>query len=265
MTSSSAAQWWQSPTILSTKVMHKRTRPRENAFVYDVYYLCVPDNKMGVLDKGMISRNRFGLLSYYDRDHGLRDGSDAMQWARGLLQQCNLDNGIASIIVIAMPRTLGFVFNPVSFWMCLAENGELKVVIAEVNNTFGEAHSYVLAHADGSFIGADDWLEADKNFHVSPFLAVEGSYRFRFAMKATLGIWIDYLGPDGEPTLLTSMACKPEPFTQINLIKHALRTPMVSLKALILIHWQAIKLMIKKITYHRKPAAPSTEYTQWRR
>ncbi len=258
-----SAAWWRSPAILATKVFHKRLRPRVNQFTYTVYYLALPEASFATAENAVLRFNRFGLLSYHDRDHGKRDGSDARDWARSLLQECKLDCAADSLIVIAMPRTAGFVFNPVSFWLCMSNEGNINAVIAEVHNTFGEAHSYVLAHANGAAIAADDWLVADKSFHVSPFLTVEGSYRFRFAMKDTLGIWIEYLGADGEATLLTSMHCTPEAYTTENLLKHALSMPFVSLKALILIHWQALKLTAKRIRYHRKPIPPATEYTLW--
>lgn len=257
-------EWWKSPAILSTKVMHKRLRPRVNQFTYDVYYVAIPERSFATLDNGVMRRNRFGVMSYYDRDHGLRNNEAASEWARSLLRQCKLDEAIETLILITMPRTMGFVFNPVSFWVGMAAEGTIRAVIAEVNNTFGETHSYVLAHSSGDAITADDWLVADKHFHVSPFLKVEGQYRFRFALRESLGIWIDYMGPDNEATLLTSMICKPQPFTRKNIVKYALALPMVSLKALILIHWQAMKLMAKKIKYLRKPEAPATEHTTWR-
>lgn len=257
-------EWWKNPAILGTKVMHKRLRPSVNQFTYDVYYIAIPEQSFAGLDNGVMRHNRFGVMSYYDRDHGKRNGEDASMWARALLRQCKLDEAIETLILVTMPRTMGFVFNPVSFWLGITTEGTLKAVIAEVNNTFGETHSYILAHSSGAAITADEWLEADKNFHVSPFLKVEGHYRFRFALRDSLGIWIDYMGPDNQTTLLTSMVCKPEPFTRRNMIKHALTLPMVSLKALVLIHWQAIKLMVKKVKYLRKPKAPATEYTTWR-
>lgn len=256
--------WWQKPAVLSTQVMHKRLSPKINQFVYRVYYLSLPEHGMADATSKGLRHNRFGAISFYDKDHGNRDGTNPCLWARAALQQCKLDIEGLSLIVVAMPRTWGFVFNPVSFWMCVNAEGALKAVIAEVNNTFGETHSYVLAHADGRDITADDWLEADKHFHVSPFLTVEGYYRFRFAWGKTVGIWIDHHAADGTPLLLTSMHCKPHTLNTTIIWKHVISLPLVSLKALALIHWQAIKLVAKKVRYYRKPSAPKEGLTTWR-
>jgi len=257
--------WWNTPQLLRAKVFHKRTEPAVNAFTYHVYYLVLPMHARAALPAAGITRDKFGLCSFYEKDHGLRDGSDSAIWAQHVLQKFELANTETSLVLVSMPRILGHVFNPVSFWFSLTANGECKSVIAEVNNTFGETHSYVLAHADGRSIMADDVFESDKNFHVSPFLKVEGSYRFRFALSETgMGIWIDYINVEGRTELLTMVTGKFQPLTRAGLWRMMLAIPLVTLKVIGLIHIQAFKLMGKKVKYLRKPSRPTDEVTKWR-
>lgn len=257
--------WWHAPHLMRAKVFHKRTEPRENAFTYHVYYLALPTAQIATLSQRVLKRERFGLLSFYHADHGTRDGSDSALWAQKLLQCFDLEKYSETMVLVSLPRVLGYVFNPVSFWLSFNASGELTSVIAEVNNTFGETHSYVLAHEGGRAIAADDWFEADKHFHVSPFLKVEGNYRFRFAVTPqSLSVVIDYQNAEGRTELLTSVAGRMQPFSDWAALRAALAIPFVSVKVIALIHYQAIKLLLKRVKYRVKPPPPTTEVTKWR-
>lgn len=246
--------WLNSPHLMRADVMHKRLLPREHGFNYRVYYFALPIEQLEDAAKGIFSIDCFNLLSYYHRDHGARDGSNAAQWARVLLAQFGKDGDVSHLVLITLPRIVGYVFNPVSFWLGFNAQGELRAAIAEVNNTFKETHSYVLAKADGSAIGSDDWLVTSKDFHVSPFLPVEGSYRFRIAPRDNkLGIWIDHYNANGELTLLTSLVGKMQPLTRATLWKAFFAVPLVTVKVIGLIHFEAIRLLAKKIRYINKP------------
>jgi DUF1365 family protein len=257
--------WWVHPQIMRTKVFHKRTEPAVNAFTYHVYYLAFQASKLATLPQRVMRHNRFGLLSYYHKDHGKRDGSDADDWAIALLQKFKLPHEGHTRILLTMPRVLGHVFNPVSFWLSIDEAGALKSVIAEVNNTFNETHAYVLAHDDGRDITTEDTFDTQKNFHVSPFLKVEGHYRFRFSVKPNgLGIWIDYFNAEGRNELCTSMVGTMQPFTDRSALRAFVQFPLVTLKVIALIHWQALRLFMKRVRYRAKPKPPTTEATKWR-
>lgn len=237
------------PQIFTAKVMHKRLFPKVNSFTYGVYYLVLPLSGI----KG-ISYNKFGILSFYDKDHGAKNGSNLDKWIRGVLKKHDLDNITQEVMLISMPRVMGYVFNPVSFWLCLDKKRNLRAVLCEVNNTFGETHSYLCAHEKGETIKSDDWLEAKKLFHVSPFLEREGHYKFRFDLKENkLGIWIDFYNEEGKKQLLTSLVGSLKPLTKSNLQKTFLQHPMVTLKTIFLIHWQALKIISKGIKYIPKP------------
>jgi DUF1365 family protein len=233
------------PQIYTAKVMHKRLFPRVNQFTYGVYYVALP-----LPAAPLPSR----LLSFHEQDHGARDGSDVDAWARHILADYGFHEIIAHITLITMPRVLGYVFNPVSFFMCLDKDNTLRAVIAQVHNTFGEQHSYLCARADHAPISPDEWLEADKLFHVSPFLPRNGYYKFRFALAdEQLGIWIDYYDQESNKQLLTALTGK---FTPLNAaaLRHAFWAyPLITLKVVTLIHWQALKLFGKGVRYIVKP------------
>lgn len=238
--------------IMFGHVMHARLFPKRNKFRYGIYYLEFPLSRINSLP---IAYNRFGLLSFYDKDHGRCDGSDLEPWARGILAEYGLgDVCDGEISLITLPRVLGYVFNPVSFWVCRDKNGAIRTVICEVHNTFGEHHSYICAHDDHRPITEKDTLEGEKVFHVSPFLIREGKYTFRFDLReGHFGVWIDYYAPDGDKQLVTSLAGKREAMTGEALRRAFWRYPLVTSKAIFLIHWQALKLISKGIKYIPRP------------
>lgn len=233
------------PKLYTAKVMHKRFFPKENAFCYGVYYLALPLPAPAI--PGF-------LAGFCARDVGLRDGSDPTPWARSIFADYDLDDKIEHVFLVTMPRVLGYVFNPVSFYMGFDSDGLLRAVLCEVHNTFGEQHSYLCAHPDHAPITDDDWLEAKKIFHVSPFLERNGHYKFRFNFKGDkLGVWIDYYDSSGRKQLATSLTGNFSPLDRRSLNQAFWRHPLVALRAIYLIHWQALRLLAKGIRYIPKP------------
>lgn len=232
--------------------MHKRFFPKENGFVYGIYYIAFPLSKMQALDHGWrFGVNRFALSGFYSKDHGPRNGGDLQEWIRGILSARGI-KADGEIVLVCMPRVLNHVFNPVSFWLCHDTAGKLRALLYEVNNTFGETHSYLCALPDD--MGSDTWLEAEKVFHVSPFLPREGHYRFRIhAQEDKLGIWINYHAADGRLQLATALTGKFSTWTNGTLHKVWWRYPLVSLVALMRIHWHALRLLVKGVRYIKKP------------
>ena len=242
------------PQIYTAKVMHKRLFPKVNGFVYKIYYLVLPLSKLhkNITTKNL-AINKFGLLSFFEKDHGGRDGK-CENWIRNTLKQHSLNEIVDEIVLVSMPRVMGYVFNPVSFWLCLDDKQNIRAVLCEVNNTFDETHSYLCTHEKGEIIKEDDIIEAIKLFHVSPFLKREGKYQFRFSLKENkLGIWIDFYNEEGKKQLITSLIGNLEPMTKSSLRKTFFKHPLVTLKTIFLIHWQAIKLISKGIKYISKP------------
>ena len=176
---------------------HGRKGAVKNAFRYSIDYV-VLDAETPPRTPFLFARNRAGLMSLHDDDHGgpPKSGRGAA-WVRDVLaaHQINLSGRID---LLAQPRLLGHVFNPVSFWLCHDDDGVLRAVIAEVTNTFGDRHSYLCAHPDLREISKDETLQAQKLMHVSPFQPIEGGYTFRFAISPDeIHIVIDYARCEG--------------------------------------------------------------------
>jgi DUF1365 family protein len=197
--------------------------------------------------------NRVAAIAFHERDHGPRDGSNLEAWARDILKTyCSAADG--DIMLVAMPRVMNYVFNPVSFWLCRDKNRQLRAVLCEVHNTFGQTHTYICAHEDQRVIQHTDILYAQKLFHVSPFLVREGYYKFRFhAQDDAFGVWIDYFTADDRLQLLTALTGHMHPLDAAHLRRAFWRYPLVTLKATFLIHWQALKLITRGIKYIPKP------------
>lgn len=209
----------------------------------------------------IFSINKPNIYSFYDKDHGLRDSSYCINWATNLLDEHNIEYD--NIKLMTMPRVLGYLFNPVSFWLCYKEN-KLIAVIAEVNNTFKETHSYI-CHKNGDEITDKCWFEAEKVFHVSPFYPRQGSYKFNFklpvipdsdlespALSKKAQVIINYYDND-KLQLGTAIIGDLEQFSSSNLIKEFFRSPLLTLKVVYLIHWQALRIVLKRIKYIPKP------------
>ncbi|MCM0043501.1 MAG: DUF1365 domain-containing protein [Burkholderiaceae bacterium] len=252
------------PQISMGVVRHSRLRPASHAFSYGVFTLLLPLRALGDAGIGsrLCSRNRFNLMSFHDRDHG--DGrTPLLTWIARLLADEGIDDADGEIWLQTFPRVLGYVFNPVSFWFCHRSDGALRAVVCEVNNTFGERHCYLLD--TGGTMAWGRLLDARKVFHVSPFCAVEGSYRFRF-MRATRGAGeagterivarIDYHDNQG-PLLLTSVSGVLHPLSDASAARAFLRHPMMTLGVIARIHWQALQLFVKRVPFFSKPIPPT--------
>lgn len=246
-------------SILFGNVMHKRLFPKVNSFAYGIFYLAFPLSQIKSLP---IKTNRFAALSFYISDHGIRDGSDLETWARGILKKYALSEANGEIVLIAMPRILGYVFNPVSFWVCYDQNNKVRAVLCEVNNTFGETHTYLCARPDHAEIKDSDILEGKKVFHVSPFLKRDGHYKFRFDFsESRCGFWIDYYDENNKKQLITALTGKLATMNTANLRKAFWMYPLITFKAIALIHWQALKLVTKGIKYIPKPKQKAEKTT----
>lgn len=237
---------------------HGRRGGIGNRFNYRVdYVLLNPETARG---PGLFSRNRGNLTALHDSDHGgPPKRGHGVAWVRQVLTQLGLP-AASEILLLAQPRVLGHVFNPVSFWLCYDTSG-LRVVIAEVSNTFGQRHCYLCHRDDLAPLTRDDTVTARKIFHVSPFQPVEGSYRFRFDISADkIGIWIDY--SVGENGLIATLTGTRVPLTNGTILRACLRRPFGSRRVLALIHWQALKLWWKGARYRSPPVPPRDEISR---
>jgi len=244
------------------EVRHTRLKPVRNQFAYGTYFLMLPMRTLQRAGPGALARNRFALLSFFDKDHGDGRGPEqggALAWLDALLASEGITGADGEVWLHTYPRVLGFTFKPVSFWYCHRADGSLRAVVVEVNNTFGERHCYLL---DKPQYGTE--LRATKVFHVSPFCPVEGGYRFRFMLTPDLRrtvARIDFDDATG-PLIQTSVSGRLEALTPGS-VRHALwHYPAMTLGVVARIHWQAIKLFVKKAPFFGKPTPPTTFTTR---
>ena len=246
------------PQLFLGHVMHRRLRPAVNAFVYPVFYVQLPLRRLASAKCAIFGVDRKNLLSFHSRDHGPRDGSPLLPWIEARLREQGLPAD-GEIVLQTFPRVCGYVFNPVSFWYCHDRSGALIAILAEVNNTFGGTHSYLL-HRHGEPLHDGEEMTADKLFHVSPFNEVEGGYRFRFHLQRAVQLArIDYDDAEGE-LLLTSISGKPRDWSAAALLGAFLRMPLLTLGVMARIHWQALKLWLKGVPF--RGAHPATQPLQ---
>ena len=236
------------------QVRHARLRPVANRFAYPTYFLMLPMRSLREAPCTALPRNRFGLLSFHDRDHG--DGrDDSLAWLDELLAREGIADAGGEAWLHCYPRVLGHTFKPVSFWYCHRLDGSLAAIVVEVNNTFGERHCYVLA---GPQLAHGRELSVAKAFHVSPFCAVAGHYRFRFLRdgdRRTV-VRIDHDDADGL-LLRTSVSGRLAPLTAASSRAAFFGMPLMTLGVVARIHWQAVRLWAKRVPWFSKPRAPS--------
>lgn len=248
------------PDHIAGLTYHGRRGEVTHGFRYSVDYLML--NAEAPLTRPLLfGRNRWGLFTLRDRDHGgAPDAGRGAAWVREVLAAHGLRPG-GEIWLLAQPRVLGHVFNPVSFWLCLDPEGKLRVAIAEVTNTFGDRHSYLCHREDMAPIGPEDDLTARKIFHVSPFQPISGDYAFRFDIRAeAIAIRIAYR--TGNERLVATLSGPRRPLRTGAMIRAALRRPLGSRRVLALIHWQALRLWWKGAPYRRRPAPPQNEVSR---
>lgn len=239
---------------------HGRKGSTENAFRYSIDYVML-DAEAEPETPWLFSRNSGNVASLQDSDHGGTPGDGrGAAWAREVLDAHQV-RARGKLMLLAQPRFLGHVFNPVSFWLAHDEQERLVAVIAEVTNTFGDRHSYLCRNPDNAPIDASDRLQATKIFYVSPFQPVEGGYEFRFDIRPDkIGIWIDYSQAAGG--LIATLTGPRRTISNGSILRSLLRRPFGSRRVLALIHWQAVKLWWKGSRYRTRPEPPMEEVSQ---
>ena len=238
-------------------VMHRRMRPRVHAFRYRLFWMLLDIDRLAeaAATTRLFSIGRFNLLSFQPRDHGDKSTTDLRSQLMLQLEKAGITGVDGPIRLLTMPRMLGFVFNPISVWYAHRADGRLAAVVYEVSSTFGERRSYVLPVEDGSASGGRFDQSCDKTLHVSPFMRMDMRYHFKGRdPDERLRLAIDGHDPDGL-LIATAMSGDRHPLTDREILKAALAVPFETLKVVAAIHWEALRLFLKRV-----PLAPDPKH-----
>jgi len=251
----------EASSLYTGSVMHQRLRPQRHGLTYAVFSLLIELDDLPELDRRLrlFSLNRRNLFSLYERDYGDGGIQGLRAHINRTLQEAGLPAG-GRVQLLTMPRILGYAFNPLTVYFCHHPEGGLQTIIYEVNNTFGERHSYVIAVRPEDAYTEQLQQHCDKHFHVSPFLGLAMRYVFDIAPPAPdrehLQIGVSVHDAQG-PVLIAQMHARRRPLTDAALLRTCFTHPLLTCKVMGAIHWEALKLWLKRVPLHRKPAPPT--------
>lgn len=245
------------------RVMHKRLRPFTHRFVYRTFAMLIDIDELPHLERKIrfFSHNRPNLFAFFDKDHGERDGTAPRLWIERRLAALGIALDGGRIQVLCMPRMLGYVFNPLSIWFCRHRDGQLKAIVYEVRNTFGEHHAYVEPVAPEWQEGDALLQNCDKDFYVSPFIGMKAHYDFRLKVPHdSLSVVIRQQIPEGE-LLIATQNGKRAGLSSLSLLSTLVRYPLMTFKVMGAIHWEALRLWLKGARLQPRPNRRSAEET----
>ena len=248
--------------IYAGSVMHRRFRPVTHSLHYRMFTMLLDLDEVPRLDSALrwFSRGRANLMSWRPEDH-LSGGSDLRGEVDGILATAGLDPTGGSVRLLAMPRILGFTFNPICVYLCHRASGALQAVVYEVNNTFGDRHSYLFPV--GWAPGASSSLRhgCAKVLHVSPFNDMDLHYDFRLRPPgASFGLRIDVTDRAG-PLMVAAERLRRRPLTDLEILRGIVEFPLHTLKVVGGIHLEALKLWRKGLGIRRRPSPPRDAVT----
>lgn len=254
------AQTWSGPAsaLYLGDVRHVRFAPKRHDFTYRVFSLFLDIDRLEQTTAGLrfLSLNTFGPFSFHEKDHGPKDGTSLRAWVDAHLERTGLGAGIERVYLLCFPRVLGYVFNPLSVFYAMGADGTPRAVIYEVNNTFGDTHAYVCPVEAASPGAAFTHQSAQKQMHVSPFFDLDMRYAFRLSAPGdTLKLAIRNETSDG-PVHLATLSGQRQALSDANLAKLFAAQPLMTMKVIAAIHWEAFHLWRKGMRYHSRPKEP---------
>ncbi len=244
-------------------VMHKRLMPFRHRFDYKVVTLLADLDELPALARRLrfFSIDRFNVFSFHQKDHGARDGSPLRPWIDARLAEAGIDLEGGSVQLMAYPRLWGYAFNPLTVWFCYHRDGSLQAVNYEVSNTFGQHHHYLIPVAPGHRPGQALHQACRKEFHVSPFLPIEGSYDFRVTEPGQKQATVIRQHVEAGEILVATQVGQRVPLTDRNLLRAVAAHPLMTFKVIGAIHWQALKLWRRGARFHKSPPKPAQPVT----
>ena len=239
-----------SSCIYNGNVIHKRFKPKEHFFKYKVFSLFIDLSELNELNDKLkfFSLNKFNLISFYEKDHGDRDGSSLFEWVKKNLINNEINTDNIKVKLLCYPRILGYVFNPLSIFFVYDRNDNLISILYEVKNTFGEQHTYIFKANDNKIITN----KCNKKFYVSPFIEMDCEYNFRVLRPSnTISVIIDQKDKNGK-LLFASQDGIAQELNEKNLLFSFISHPLMTFKIIAAIHYEALKLWIKGIKLVKK-------------
>jgi hypothetical protein len=247
------------------RVMHQRLRPARHRLQYRVFSLLLDIDALPSLAQRLrlFSLNRFNLFSLHEHDYGAGAGVGLREHVERQLHAAGLAGG-GAIRLLTMPRILGYAFNPLSVYFCDRPEGGLQAILYEVNNTFGQRHSYLIPVDDAQREATRIEQHCAKRFHVSPFMDLDMRYAFRVeppaAERPGLAVGITVADADG-PMLVARIDARRKPLSDGALVRVFVTHPLLTLKVVAAIHWEALRLWLKGAPFRRCPPAPAQPVT----
>ena len=248
-------------------VMHERSFPRRHRLSYGVWYLLADLDELADLDRTVtgFAHNRPAAVSFFDADHGPRDGSPLRPWIDARLAEADVDLEGGPVRLLTFPRVFGYVFNPISVWFCHGPDDDLRAILYEVSNTFGEWHVYLVPVLPGDVTGNDRAHSVrtifDKRLYVSPFIDMAATYDFTTRVPDERVSVVVRETAAGGRVLVATLGAARRPLTGPSLVSVLARYPLVTLKVIGGIHWEALKLRLKGAPYRRRAAPPASPMT----
>jgi len=238
-------------SIYIGNVIHKRFKPKIHFFKYKVFSILLDISEIDILDKSLkiFSYNKFYIVSFYDADHGPRDGTSIKEWVIKNLNDNRINTENIKIKLLCYPRIFGYVFNPLSVFFIYNKNSELISILYEVKNTFGEQHTYVFKTKEN-----ENYIKhtCKKKFHVSPFIEMDCTYFFKILKPSEkISVIIDQYDEEGKLLYASQDGDRIE-LNNKNLVLSYLRHPLMTFKIIVAIHFEAFKLWTKGIKFIKK-------------
>ena len=237
--------------LYNGEVIHKRFKPKQHYFKYKVFSLLIDLDELDTIHKFIpfFSYNKFNLISFFDKDHGNRDGSSLISWVKNNLNKLSIKHNNIKIKLLCYPRILGYVFNPLSIFFIYGENSKLIAILYEVKNTFGEQHTYAFKIESKHEKIRNN---CEKKFYVSPFMDLSSKYYFKVLPPGEkLSVIIDQRDEEGK-LLFASQDGRRTNLTSKNLLFSYIKHPFMSFKIIVAIHFEALRLWMKGIRLVKK-------------
>lgn len=246
--------------LYAGSVMHLRLRPTRHRLRYSIFYLLLDLDEVDSLAGRLrlFSHNRFNLFSFHDRDHGEGATLSSREWVQRQLRDAGIESG-GPIRLLTLPRILGYAFNPLSIYFCHRRDQSLSAILYEVNNTFGQRHSYLIPATSGA--GLTIRQQSRKSLYVSPFMTTDMAYSFSVVPPGS-DVSVSVIGHDESgPLIIAKLAAVRQSLTDASLARAFFVYPLLTFKVIAGIHWEALLIWLKGIGLVARPAPPDQTVT----